>query len=78
MHVSLTSGLSLCFFGMERRTNRANVDGSDGTVTADIVVEDTANYTCVVSGPHNVVLASVTHLIQVRGLFQSHSLAVSF
>jgi len=34
----------------------------------DIVVEDTANYTCIVSGPHNIVLASVTHLIQVRGL----------
>jgi len=31
------------------------------------MVEDTANYTCIVSGPHNVVLASVTHLIQVRG-----------
>jgi len=43
----------------------------------DIVTEDTANYTCIVSGPHNVILASVTHLIQVRGLFLSSSVGVS-
>ena len=35
----------------------------------EVVAEDTANYTCVVSGPHNVILASVTHLVQVRGQF---------
>jgi len=54
-------------------TNTANVDTAM-TVSSvlfyivDIVTEDTANYTCIVSGPHNVILASVTHLIQVRGI----------
>ena len=54
--------------------DKANIDVVTTVSTVlfgvvDIVTEDTANYTCIVSGPHNVILASVTHLIQVRGLF---------
>jgi len=51
--------------------SKTNIDVATSIVSSgvvDVVVEDTANYTCIVSGPHNVILASVTHLIQVRGL----------
>ena len=38
-------------------------------LVSDLSLEDNGNYTCLISGPHNTVLASVTHYIFVRGEF---------
>jgi len=40
------------------------VDWSTG---ADVSAEDIGNYTCEVHGPHNAILASVTHSVHVAG-----------
>jgi len=34
---------------------------------ADVSAEDVGNYTCEVHGPHNALLASVTHRVFVAG-----------
>jgi len=34
---------------------------------ADVSAEDIGNYTCEVHGPHNAILASVTHCVHVAG-----------
>jgi len=34
---------------------------------ADVSAEDIGNYTCEVHGPHNALLASVTHSVHVAG-----------
>jgi len=35
----------------------------------DVSAEDVGNYTCEIHGPHNVLLASVTHSVIVAGSF---------
>lgn len=35
----------------------------------DVSAEDVGNYTCEVHGPHNALLASVTHRVIVAGFF---------
>jgi len=42
---------------------------------ADVSAEDIGNYTCEVHGPHNMLLASVTHRVFVAG---PHSLSASY
>lgn len=36
-------------------------------MSADAMPEDSGNYTCVINGPQNAILISVTHHFNVRG-----------
>jgi len=37
-------------------------------VSADVSAADVGNYTCRIGGPHNTLVASVTHELSVRGM----------
>jgi len=36
---------------------------------ADVIQEDSGNYTCEIRGPHSAILAQVTHYLFVRGMW---------
>jgi hypothetical protein len=47
-------------------TNYLTNEALNGHLT-DVTAHDTANYSCVVNGPHNIILGAVTHQLQIRG-----------